>query len=356
MNNDLQIIPAFLKAYSDSSFTNPHEVALPDDPPDRMGNFTHTGAKYWGFETSRHRSTKINESNRSFDFDAQAHHWFTVGLEQRALVNEISISTKWFTGNQVPEVSIELIDRQENLTSVVLDHIKLDPDSEHAFKVAPTFATDCHIKCYHEGGISRVKLLGTDLTPLYEQPNLLRDAAISHTSNEHYGKPGDAVMGNREVDHMVGWESARTGYGESTIFTLPRAATIENIVVDTYMHRLNPPLSCHIFAANLAEDKLEDALTSLPRWKLVCSDGDEIIPENFQQYMLNKEYPEKKFQIKLHQSEDSCWLPLLSFAKLYPDTWHEFDALESDNAVNTVFYMHYPNGGIHGLKMLGKIS
>jgi allantoicase len=354
MKTKPQLIPAFLKAYSDSSFTNPHEVVLPDDPTDQMGHFTHMGAKYWGFETDRHRSTVVNEAGQSFTYDPEAHHWFTIGLKQRALVHVLTVSTRWFTGNQVPEISVELIDRTTSTSTEVLTKVELSPDSEQIFKIPPIMATDCHIRCYHEGGISRVNLLGTELNPLYDQPNLLRDATISHTSNDHYGKPEDAVMGNREVDHMVGWESARTGFGESTIFSLPGTVMIENIIVDTYLHRLNSPLSCHIFAANLEADKLQDAQTSLPRWKLLCSDGDEIIPENFKQYMLNKEYPEKKFQIMLHQNEDTCWLPLLSFAKLSPDTWHEFDQLESSNAVNTIFYMHYPNGGIHGLKMFGK--
>jgi allantoicase len=356
MSTELQIVPAFLKAYSDSSFTNPHEVALPDDPPDCMGNFTHMGAKYWGFETNRHRSTRINESEKSFTFDSEAHHWFTIGLKQRALIHEIRISTKWFTGNQVPVVSVELIDRQKDNTTEILTRINLDPDSEQVLSITPIYATDCLIKCYHEGGISRVNLAGTDLTPLYDRQNLLVDAAISHTSNEHYGTPADAVSGNREVQHMVGWESARSGFAESTIFTLPGPANIDSIVVDTYMHRLNPPLSCHIFAANLKPDALQKALPGLPKWKLVFPDGNEIIPENFQQYMLDQAYPEKSFEIKLHQIEGSCWKPLLGFERLYPDTWHEFEKLESSEPVNTIFYMHYPNGGIHGLKMFGQYS
>jgi len=356
MNTEAQFVPAFLKAYSDSSFTNPHEVVLPDEPADRMGHFTHMGAKYWGFETVRHRSTDINEAKQRFKFDSEAHHWLTIGLKQRALIHQIRISTKWYTGNQVPEVSVELSDRHTRTTTEILSHVRLNPDSEEIFSVPPTVATDCHIKCYHEGGISRVNLFGKDLTPLYDRPNLLLDATISHTSNEHYGKPGDAVSGNREADHMVGWESARSGFGESTIFTLPQTAVVDSIVVDTYMHRLNPPLSCHIFAASLPAEALVDALNSLPRWKLVFPDGAEIIPDDFQRYMLNQDYPEKQFEIELHQSENSCWQPLLSFARLYPDTWHEFEKLESTEEVNTIFYMHYPNGGIHGLKVFGEYS
>lgn len=359
MNNNLQLLPVFLKAYSDSSFTNPHEVVLAKSPQDCTGNFTHMGARYWGFETSRHRATQISTTGKSFTFDAEAHHWFEIGLTHRAEIRRINISTKWFTGNQVPEVSVELNDRQNNDRREVLPRTPLDPDAEHEFEIDPVMATDCHVKCYHEGGIARVNLLGTPGKALYDRPNLLLDATISHTSNDHYGKPLDAVKGDRKVQHMVGWESARSGFGESTIFTLPRPARIETVIVDTYMHRLNPPLSCHVFAALLPEAQtLEQLIPLLPRWKIRFHDGMEVIPDNFQQYMLEQQYrPEhKQFEIQLHQEPGSPWKPLISFAELQPDTWHEFDQLESNSEFNLLFYMHYPNGGIHGLKMFGHYS
>ena len=357
MTNTLQTLTAFLKAYSDSSFTNPHEVVLVQSPPDCVGNFTHMGAKYWGFETARHRTTQISASGESFAFDADAHHWFDIGLTHRSEIRKINISTKWFTGNQVPEVSIELIDRISNERTEVLLRAPLNPDAEHEFNIDPVTATDCHVKCFHEGGIARVNLLGTPGMALYDRPNLLLDATISHTSNDHYGKPLDAVKGDRNVQHMVGWESARSGFGESTFFTLPRPALIETVIVDTYMHRLNSPLSCHVFGAVLKADKnLERLIPSLPQWKLIIPDGKETKPENFQQYMLERQYlPEhKQFEIELHQEPDSPWKPLISFAGLQPDTWHEFDQLESESEFNVIFYMFYPNGGIHGLKMFGR--
>lgn len=353
----MKVLPAFLKAYSDSSFTNPHEVVLDTVPPDCMGNFTHMGAKYWGFETSRHIATSINQEDKHFSYNAEAHHWLDIGLRFHSEIHKISISTKWFTGNQVPEVSVELFDKTTGQTKTILDHVPLQPDTEHEFDIEPIMASDCHVKCYSEGGIARVNLLGHAKDALYERPNLLSDADISHTSNDHYGSPLDAVNGNREVQHMVGWESARTGFGEHTIFTLARPAVIDTIVVDTYMHRLNPPLSCHIFAAQL-ESPLEDSLKKLPRWKLVFPDGDEIIPEDFQKYMLQKSFSpqHKQFDIKLHHTSDSPWKPLVSFAPLKPDTWHEFANMESTSSVNVIYYMHYPNGGIHGLKMFGQYS
>ncbi len=353
-----QKLTAFLKAYSDSSFTNPHEVVLHEPPPDCMGNFTHMGAKYWGFETSRHRATQINSTKNGFSFNAEAHHWFDIGLTHRSEIQTISVNTKWFTGNQVPEISIDLIDRTSDKYQTVVSHATLNPDAIHDFSIDKYIATDCRIRCYHEGGIASVNLSGTPGEPLYSRPNLLEDARVSHTSNDHYGKPEDAIKGNRGVTHMVGWESARSGYGESTIFTLPKPAVIDTCIIDTYLHRLNPPLSCHLFAANLATEKLEDVIHLLPRWKLKFPDGTEKIPDNFQQFMLEKKYlpANKQFEIQLHTESESPWQPLISFAPLQPDTWHEFNQLESGSPFNVIYYMHYPNGGIHGIKLFGQYS
>ncbi|MGK0343855.1 MAG: allantoicase, partial [Candidatus Azotimanducaceae bacterium] len=61
-----QFLAAFLINYTDSSFTNPHEVVLPDEPQECTGNFTHMGAKYWGFESERHCAISTRAGNRGF--------------------------------------------------------------------------------------------------------------------------------------------------------------------------------------------------------------------------------------------------------------------------------------------------
>jgi allantoicase len=43
---------------------------------------------------------------------------------------------------------------------------------------------------------------------------------------------------------------------------------------------------------------------------------------------------------------------VLPFAPLTPDTYHRFSGLDS-GPVTHVLYMHYPHGGIHGLKVFG---
>lgn len=353
----MNFLDAFLISYSDSSFTNPHEVVRPDEPAECTGNFTHMGAKYWGFETARHKATSLNDNNE-FSFNDDAYHWIHIGLKRRAAVSRISISTKWFTGNQVPEVAIELVDDQGR--TEVVTRTTLSPDAEHTFDIEPTEARECLIRCYHEGGIARVNLFGQSQPDETSQINLLEQTTISHVSNEHYGKPRDAVTGNREVDYMLGWESARTGFGEHALFHLDKAHSVSEIIVDTYLHRLNPPLSCHIFGINLPNDnRLAEIWQRRPCWKIEFADGLQVIPVDFTAYMQGKYYRKEPtddpsmFTITLDNQYPDIWKPLVSFGRLRADTWHRFREIEHQDPVTHILYSHYPNGGIHGLKAYG---
>lgn len=357
-------IPAFLIGYSDSSFTNPHETVLPDEPADCRGMFTHMGVKYWGFETDRHRSTTTDAAQRRFLYDHDAHHWIHIGFHERAVVNQISISTKWFTGNQVREVSVILMDELNGNEIEVLTRQPLNPDSEHVFEVPGVMASEALVHCYYEGGISRINFFGVQTEEqMPERQNMLVNATISNISNSHYGSPAMAVNGQRKETHMVGWESARTGFGEQAVFHLADPVRVEEIVVDTYMHRLNPPLSSHVFGLDLQPGTtLDQAMKKAPRWKLVFDGDFEVIPENFQSYMLGQEYLKetgirncRKFAIELHQPDPDLWRAVLPFAPLAADTFHRFRDIVDGGPFTHILYMHYPNGGIHGLKLYGEV-
>lgn len=361
---NIEFIPAFLIEYSNSAFTNPHEVVLPDEPEDHTGDFTHMGAKFWGMETARHKATTLLDDEDALQFDYDAHNWVRIGFKQRAEITKITISTKWFTGNHVEAVSVYLTDDITGLKTQVLERADLNPDSEHEFDVEATIATECMVMLYYEGGIARINCFGT--TAKIQKPkrtNLLKTAAITHVSNAHYGKPADAVRGNREELHMVGWESARTGYGEQALFHLKRPCIVEEFVVDTYLHRLNAPLTCHIFGIYLDSDSdmdVEAAMAQAPRYKIVFRNGREIVPDNFQEYMARHAYMSEggvigahKFKIKSHVDNDSPWKAIVPFGRLRRDTWHRFRGLQETGPFTHILFTFYPNGGIHGLKLFG---
>jgi allantoicase len=72
--------------------------------------------------------------------------------------------------------------------------------------------------------------------------------------------------------------------------------------------------------------------------------------------MLNQEYLRedvvnpRQFDIALHVLKESGWKALVPFARLRPDTYHRFTANADAKEVSHLLYMHFPNGGIHGLK------
>lgn len=354
-----QYIPAYIIAYSNSDFTNPHEVVLPDEPKDCRKEFTHAGAKYWGLETNRHKATTVDTTNKKTYYQHNAHNWVKIGLKQRAELSTLKVSTKWFTGNQVQAISVILIDELSQKESEVLTRVALQPDHEHTFSFFPVMATECHIRIYYEGGISRINFFGEIAgLQLPKRENLLEKATISHVSNDHYGHPKMAVHGTRKELHMVGWESARTGFGEQAIFHLAQPTAIEEIIVDTYLHRFNAPLTCHVFGLLVADGKnLDDYLSSIPKWMLQFEDGQQVIPVDFQDYMLQQSYLKEQtnnpnnFEILLSNSPNSLWKAVLPYESLNPDTYHRFTTLEHIGPFSHLLYLHYPNGGIHGLKV-----
>lgn len=356
----MKLIPAFVLAYSDSGFTNPHEVVQPDDAQDCAGNFTHMGAKYSGIETKRHIATRV--AGDCLEYHHENCNWLRIALKERSEITQLKVSTKWFTGNQVRAVSVILIDENTGQETQVLDWQDLDPDKDHEFNISKTIATEALFHLHYEGGISRIHFYGNPTEEKHtEKENLLKKATISHVSNEHYGHPKMAVIGERKEMHMLGWESARTGFGEQALFHLANSTIVKEVVVDTYLHRLNPPLSCHVFGLEVEnEEAFKKSLHQIPVWKLVFSNGNEIIPPNFQEYMLHKKYMQeadfdnKAFRIQLHLESTSLWKPVLPFESLEADTYHRFKQFKNEGPFTHLLYLHYPNGGIHGLKVFGE--
>jgi allantoicase len=355
-------IPAILIAYSESDFTNPHEAVLPRKPKDRRGDFTHMGARYWGYESRRHKAIRVLPEDEALEFDHRAHNWMLIGLRKRAKIDRIAISTRWFTGNQVRAVSVRLTDELTGKARTVLKRVRLKPDAEHAFRIKPVMATECHVAIHSEGGIARVNLFGEVAEQqLPRRRNLLEGARISHVSNVHYGAPDHAVAGNRRQMHMVGWESARTGCGERALFHLKKPAVIDEVIVDTYLHRLNAPLTAHVFAVNARDRDIARMMKQAPRWCVIFDGRKKVIPASMSDYMSNQRYLKQrgvrnreKFRIRLHVPPRSPWKAILRFAPLSPDTYHRFRKVRHVGPVTHVLYMHFDNGGIHGLKMFGR--
>jgi len=140
------------------------------------------------------------------------------------------------------------------------------------------------------------------------------------------------------------------------MFAFKNTAVVDEMIIDTYLHRLNAPLGCYLFGLPSSED-FQKAVSQLPKWRITFDDGSQIIPENFQDYMSKQLYrPQLKekstgFHIDL-SVDSSCWLALIPFGELRPDTYHRF-SISANVGLSHLLYLHYPNGGIHGIKAFG---
>ncbi|MEE4300266.1 MAG: hypothetical protein V2J24_12560, partial [Pseudomonadales bacterium] len=132
-------LPSFLVRYTDSGFTDPHEVARPDPPEDRRGQFTHMGARFWGFETARHRGHEV--VGEAIRFDDDAHHELVLRLHAPATVTAIAVATTFFTGNQVRAIAVDLRE-EDGPWREVSARTPLEPDREHAFELPATHAIE----------------------------------------------------------------------------------------------------------------------------------------------------------------------------------------------------------------------
>ena len=81
------VIPAFVLAYSNSDFTNPHEVVLLNKPEDCRDQFTHMGVKYTGLETCRHQTTTVDKEKQCLEYNHNAHNWLRIALKERAEIS-----------------------------------------------------------------------------------------------------------------------------------------------------------------------------------------------------------------------------------------------------------------------------
>ena len=345
-------LDTFLVSYSDSSFTNPHEVLLEAEPENRAGQFTHMGAQYWGFETRRHDAWAVDSSSQTLTFDPLADHEFLIGLKAPSRVEALRISTRWFTGNQVPAVSVELM--MDGTTTRVIDRHPLAPDSEITLPIPPTHAAYCRVICHQEGGISRVSLFGEPLSEDAEEDNLLTHATITSVSNAHYGHPTDALSGRRIEGHMKGWESARGSFGEHAIFSFAEPIVPRTLVVDTYLHRLNAPLCCFLFGLpNGSEAGVDLYQPTLPGWQVEFEDGQRLETRDLAQVIQAERAKPAEAQRRLHiqmQAAPSPWISLTSFTALKPDTFHALP-IETGLACSALLFAFFPNGGIHGLRV-----
>lgn len=358
-----KLIPASVTSYSDSSFSVAHDVVKATEPMFDPDAFTLVGKEMDGLESRRHRAfKKISAAGAPprFEFDPNAHNFIEIQFGYRAKVSKIEISTEWFTANQVQAVSVTLKDEKSNNEHKLLTREPLDSDKKHFFSVPQTAATSARVECYPDGGIARIRFYGEKIETLYSDLNILDGAQVLEISNAHYGGADDALSGMRQVEFMKGWESGRRGMGEHLLLKLKqRCERIDRVVVDTYRHVLNSPLGCMLLGAESdSAMTAQELMRTAPRWKVTFRNGLEISPDSLKEYIQNKHYIKdggsEPFTLSLDFPQSSVWKLVLPFSDLDRDTLHTFAKLGTRGPFTHLLFMHFPNGGIHGLRVLAR--
>lgn len=229
------------------------ERMLADGPPEfDPAAFTDWGKTMDGWETKRKR--------------VAGHDWSIVELGLPALLRGIEVDTGFFTGNQVPAISIQAgcIDAgaayalgetrdpegvaagggfeaaaaaQQQVQALnseqwteILPQTKLDPGYEgtrhHFFSLAEAVAapasgggwTHLRVNLFPDGGISRLRVRGEVVPNIEQLAATLQEldmAALENggvaieASNKHYGRPANLIAPGRAAQMNEGWETAR---------------------------------------------------------------------------------------------------------------------------------------------------
>jgi allantoicase len=236
-----ELIEWDLISYSESGFTDPHDLVSPLPAQDGRGQFTHLGVKMEGLESRRHLN--FNNGTTSDPSGTRVEFWFdqrpdhplsanVVVLRTKggkpALIKQLEFDTSYYTRNNVrlvhsvhlfscpPEEGLSrlqpatLLHGSTGLPALLTDQheqvvsgLALQGDSVKRVQLTDSGEgrlANCCVLRLSEGGLTRFKAWG------YSQPNvsdsslqqLLKSAVVFGCSDASYGDPQLALRPQRE--------------------------------------------------------------------------------------------------------------------------------------------------------------
>ena len=338
-----------LLSYTDSDFTNPHDIANPAAPVDYRGNFSHLGVKMEGLESKRHLNLQAKHYATGVRFcrSTSIHNTVELRLERPFLVKELIFDTSFFTGNQV-KTAHQVVLQHNGATAVVLQELHLKGDAVAKFVLpSPTPASRVRLELA-EGGLTRFKVLGEPMGPVPAEENVLLGASVFGSSDAHYGEPSLCLRPQREGSVMAGWETCRHSFVHRMGLVLRKPAALGRLEVDTYMHRCNPfryvaVLGLDNSAGNLSEEEL---LACLPPWNVYpAGGGAPLVASDAEVNAVLDAHPGADYEL----GASSQWKVVLPMSPLRPDTLHDYAGLAHAGRVTHLFCLGVPDGGIHRL-------
>ncbi|KAI9000006.1 allantoicase [Gaertneriomyces semiglobifer] len=349
---------------TDDFFAVAENFLKPDPPIFDINAFTEFGKEMDGWETRRKRTA--------------GHDWCIIKLGLPGTIEGFEVDTGYFTGNQVPGVSIQAAtlakqlplkrrcemgsscteaelkaaeavgsDKWEELVPYTplapgyeesrYHYIRL-PDSKQRY-------THLRVNLYPDGGIARFRTFGLVSKDWSVVPNdqIVDLAHVENGgravsfSNAHYGHPRNLIAFGRSKTMAGGWETARNPERprvyvpdpqtkqlvmpgkDWAIISLGHTGKVSEVEIDT-----------HLFKGNFPESAIVE--------------GAYIAPADSVQAESN--------------SSEIQWFPLVQRTKLGPHAQVRFavDEKSKNNKVSHVRVTMFPDGGIARLRILGTLS
>lgn len=370
---------------SDEWFAPAEMFLNPEPPVFKEGLFTDFGKWMDGWESRRKR--------------VPGHDWCLLKLGVPGTVYGFEVDTAFFTGNNVPAISIlganlpdgpglpqEVLDpatgavintgkmgtaatpeqiqkvdqalRKHNFNEL-LPRSPLKPGypetSRHFFEAKnPQRTTHIRVNYFPDGGVARLRVFGEVSAPLIRDPSIRLDFAAALNggaalcwSNAHYGTPGNTLLPNRAPNMGNGWETARNPQ-RPPVLELGKDGYVDfSYSKDWFVMRLGArcqvdevEVDTNHFKGNFPESAIIE----------VCD-----LPE-----LMSKSVLVQKQKFEDAAFRDSLpWKPLLKRTKMAPHARQYFShgsstaTLESPGAATHVRLTIFPDGGVSRLRLHG---
>jgi allantoicase len=357
----------------------------PEPPVFKEELFTEYGKWMDGWETRRKR--------------VPGHDWCLLKLGVPGTVYGFEVDTAFFTGNNVPAISIlganlpdgpglpddvldsatgvvsntgmmgtaatpEQIQKVEKALSghawqPLLEKSPLRPgypDTRIHFFAAssPRPVTHLRVNYFPDGGVARLRVYGEVSAPLRLNPSARMDFAAALNggaalccSNQHYGTPANTLLPGRAPNMGNGWETARNPQ-RPAVLELGKAGQIDfSYSKDWFVMRLgsrcnidNIEVDTNHFKGNFPESTLIEVCDLPEVWALPVLEQRRLFFDNAYRQKLS-------------------WKPLLKRTKMLPHAQQYFSGgdpkapLENAGAATHALVTIFPDGGISRLRMHG---
>ncbi|MGH9246969.1 MAG: allantoicase [Acidimicrobiales bacterium] len=251
---------------NDEFFAAAERLIHPAEPEWREGVYTNRGKWMDGWESRRRRQP--------------GHDWCVVRLGIAGVVVRVIVDTTHFKGNApeafgldgsgaAPGTAREDLAAAEFPWSPLVDRAELRPDHRNEFDVtSDRRVTHMRLRIYPDGGVARLRVLGTPLPALPDvaPDDALPDLAstvlggeIEAVSDEFFSSPEQVLRPSPSTGMHDGWETRRRrGDGHDwLVVRLGLPGTPASVLVDTTHFKGNAPGWISVDAAAADDDWTE---------------------------------------------------------------------------------------------------